>query len=62
MFIFDSKSWLQFLVPLVMDTMSLFLMNGTKHMSAEQKKEMRRRTITFLHYLIRSPLYENYSR
>jgi len=61
MFIFDSKSWLQFLVPLVMDTMSLFLMNGTKHMSGEQKKEMRRRTITFLHYLIRSPLYENYS-
>lgn len=61
MFLFDSKSWLQFMLPLVMDTLSLFLMNGTRNMSTDQKKEMKRRAIMFLHYFIRSPVYENYS-
>lgn len=39
MFLFDSKTWLQFMLPLVMDTLSLFLMNGTRDMSTDQKKE-----------------------
>jgi hypothetical protein len=30
-------------------------------MSKSQKNEMRRRTILFLHYFIRSPVYEIYS-
>lgn len=58
---FDSRSWKQFLVSLSIDTLSLFLMGGTKRLSESQKKEMRRRTILFLHYFIRSPLYDRYS-
>lgn len=61
MFFFKTNSWIQFMVPLIMDVLSLFLMNGTKNMSKDQKKEMKRRTIMFLQYFIRSPLYENYS-
>jgi hypothetical protein len=61
MFFFKTNSWMQFMVPLIMDVLSLFLMNGTKNMSKDQKKEMKRRTIMFLQYFIRSPLYENYS-
>jgi hypothetical protein len=38
------------------------MMNGTKDMSESQKKEMRRRSFLFLHYLIRSPFYDNFSR
>lgn len=37
-------------------------MNGTNGMSTSQKKEMRRRTILFLYYFIRTPLYDNYTR
>jgi len=61
MFVFDTSSWKQFMVPLSIDTLSLFLMNGTSKLSQSQKSEMRRRTILFLHYFIRSPLYEVYS-
>lgn len=60
-FIFSAKSWTQFLVPLILDCLSLLLMNGTKFMSKSQKNEMRRRTILFLHYFIRSPIYDLYS-
>ena len=41
---------------------SLMLMNGTKDLSILQKKEMRRRTIQFFFYLVRSPMYDNFSR
>lgn len=61
MFLFKSKSWTQFIIALSMDTSSLFLMNGTSKLSKLQKEEMRRRTILFLHYLIRSPFYDLYS-
>ena len=37
-------------------------MNGTKDLSILQKKEMRRRTIQFFFYLVRSPMYDNFSR
>lgn len=56
-----SKSWTQYFVALAIDTLSLFLMNGTDGMSTSQKKEMRRRTILFLYYFIRTPLYDNYT-
>lgn len=38
------------------------MMNGTQGMSESQKKEMRRRGILFIHYFIRSPMYDNYTR
>lgn len=59
--IFDARSWKQFLVPLFIDTLSLFLMNGTKNLSKNQRKEMRRRAFLLLHYFIRSPLYDKFS-
>lgn len=59
--LFRSKSWTQYFVALSIDTISLFLMNGTNGMSMSQKKEMRRRTILFLYYFIRTPLYDNYT-
>jgi peroxin-16 len=60
-FMFKSKSWIQFVVPLTLDTLSLFMMKGTKDLSDSQKKEMRRRSILVLHYLIRSPFYDHFS-
>lgn len=61
MLVFGSNSWKQFMVPLVIDSLSLLLMNGTKNLSSSQKKEMKRRSILFLHYFIRSPFYDKYS-
>ncbi|CAF0803487.1 unnamed protein product [Brachionus calyciflorus] len=61
MLLFKQKSWTQYLIALSMDTSSLFLMNGTAKLSKSQKEEMRRRTILFVHYLIRSPFYDLYS-
>ena len=37
-------------------------MNGTKNMSISQKKELKRRTNMLLHYFIRSPCFDNFSR
>lgn len=60
-FMFNSKSWTQYFVALTIDTVSLLMMNGTQGMSESQKKEMRRRGILFIHYFIRSPMYDNYT-
>lgn len=36
-------------------------MNGTNKMSQNQKKELRRRTLSLVYYLLRSPFYDAYS-
>lgn len=37
------------------------MMHGTQNMSKSQRSEMKRRAFQFIHYFIRSPLYELYS-
>lgn len=59
--IFDSSSWKQFMVPLLLDSLSLVLMNGTGGLSQSQISEMRRRKLLIMHYFIRSPFYDRYS-
>lgn len=36
-------------------------MNGTDKMSQNQKEELKRRTLSLLYYLLRSPFYDIYS-
>lgn len=59
--IFNANSWKQFMVPLLIDSFSLLLINGTSNLSDNQKSELTRRKLILLHYLIRTPFYEKYS-
>lgn len=61
LFFFDATSWKQFLLPFVMDLASLLLMHGTQNLNDNQKKELKRRTIIFLYYFMRSPVHEKFS-
>lgn len=58
LYVFNSKSWMQFMIPFVMDSTSLLIMNKSKKLSAKQKEEIKRRSYTYLSYLLRSPVYD----
>lgn len=59
--IFKSNSWKQFIIPFVIDSLSLMLMSDTRDLSKSQKSELNRRRLLMLYYFIRTPFYEKYS-
>ncbi|XP_050552480.1 peroxisomal membrane protein PEX16-like [Spodoptera frugiperda] len=61
--IFGIKSWMQWMVALFVDMVSLKLYNKyKKELSSEQQLEISRRKLALVFYLLRSPMYEGYSK
>ena len=58
---FGMKSWVPWLLALTMDVSSLKLLEQGKY-NCEEMKEIHRRQMTLLMYLLRSPFYDRYSR
>ena len=58
---FGMKSWVPWLLALTMDVSSLKLLEQGKY-NREEMKEIHRRQMTLLMYLLRSPFYDRYSR
>lgn len=59
--LFKSNSWKQFIIPFLIDSLSLMLMSNTQDLSKSQKNEINRRRLLMLYYFIRTPFYEKYS-
>lgn len=57
-----SSSWLPWLLALGMDVTSLKLLESGPALNAEDGKELHRRQLMLLMYLLRSPFYDRFSR
>jgi len=59
---FGYKSWKSYLVSLFLDTFSIYqYFKHRNYMTSEQKKELSRRCVNMLLYILRSPFYDQYS-
>ncbi|XP_070503547.1 peroxisomal membrane protein PEX16 [Chironomus tepperi] len=59
---FGYKSWKSYLVSFLLDTISIYeYFKKRNYMSSEQKKELSRRCVNMLLYILRSPFYDQYS-
>ncbi|CAG9781707.1 unnamed protein product [Diatraea saccharalis] len=60
---FGTKAWKQWLVALTIDITSMKLYNRhIQHLSYEQRIEISRRKLSLVLYLLRSPMYNGYSK
>ncbi|CAG9808134.1 unnamed protein product [Chironomus riparius] len=59
---FGYKSWKSYLLSLFLDTFSIFqYYKHRNYMTSDQKKELSRRCVNMLLYILRSPFYDQYS-
>ena len=60
--VFGYKSWKSYLVSLFLDTFSIYqYYRHRNYMTSDQKKELSRRCVNMLLYILRSPFYDQYS-
>ena len=62
MFSFSQRSWKPWLLSLAMDLVSLQLHGGLLRWRSKEKSEIVRRRVTLLLYLLRAPLYNNFTK
>lgn len=59
---FGYKSWKSYLLSLFLDSLSIYqYYKHRQYMTKDQKKEMSRRCVNMLLYILRSPFYDQYS-
>lgn len=59
--LWGQRSWTPWLLAGVVDVTSLSLLSDRKGLTRRERLELRRRTITLLYYLLRSPFYDRFS-
>lgn len=60
--LFGYKSWKSYLLSLFLDSFSIFqYYKHRNYMTSDQKKEMSKRCVNMLLYILRSPFYDQYS-
>ncbi|KAG5672379.1 hypothetical protein PVAND_002511 [Polypedilum vanderplanki] len=59
---FGYKSWKSYFFPLLLDTYSIYIYYKYRnYMTSDQKRELSRRCVNMLLYILRSPFYDKYS-
>ncbi|KAM6157518.1 peroxisomal biogenesis factor 16 [Rhynchocyon petersi] len=59
--LWGQRSWTPWLLSGVVDVTSLSLLSDRKGLTRRERRELRRRTILLLYYLLRSPFYDRFS-
>ncbi|XP_050613575.1 peroxisomal biogenesis factor 16 isoform X4 [Macaca thibetana thibetana] len=59
--LWGQRSWKPWLLAGVVDVTSLSLLSDRKGLTRRERRELRRRTILLLYYLLRSPFYDRFS-
>ncbi|XP_023071539.1 peroxisomal biogenesis factor 16 isoform X4 [Piliocolobus tephrosceles] len=59
--LWGQRSWKPWLLAGVVDVTSLSLLSDRKGLTRRERRELRRRTVLLLYYLLRSPFYDRFS-
>lgn len=62
MYVCGTMSWKPWIMSGTIDIASLCMMGDTKDMNPEEKREIKRRSLLLLYYLLRSPFFDSYSK
>ncbi|XP_063800389.1 peroxisomal biogenesis factor 16 [Pseudophryne corroboree] len=59
--VWGQKSWKPWLLAAALDVGSLSVLRDIDHLSLRERRELRRRSLLLLYYLVRSPFYNRYT-
>ena len=60
--VLGEKSWAPLILSLVLDCSSLSLHSQAANLEVRERRELMRRRLALIHYLLRSPLYDRKSK
>ncbi|CAH2325896.1 peroxisomal biogenesis factor 16 [Pelobates cultripes] len=59
--VWGQKSWKPWMLAAALDITSLLKLSDTQNLNRKERRELRRRTLLLLYYLLRSPFYNRYT-